>query len=677
MLMLNMDVSAGQVCPYCQMPLKLLHVQTINLHLEVCFRQKKPRQECPRGLDCASCMVCHYEVYSHNLLARKYSNNNTDVITLPVDLTADSQLDSIEDCESSNFTDDNNLTKARARLSNSTKLFKHKSKNNSCESKSKKAKWTETSLKNVSTCKVTLTTNNSGKKHAFEQRGHGNQGSQFTRIANDISSDVFTTEKQVVSTCSPQKSFLCDIVSSAGDFAATAMSLSVSSQLDHNMDSCNATSTQVTKTKSESKQINDLEKTTSFQWSTEKDKPVLPCAATSSASNSQLKKNKCIQRDIGSMLFGTKPLAAKNENQLSSVKPKAAVTEPTAKHHGSWKRCPFYKKIGDTGIAVDAFNYGTIAGISIYILSHFHYDHYMGLTKNWEHDIYCSEVTGNLLETKLRILSEKIKRLPMNKEIAIGKHSVTLLDANHCPGAVVMLFRQLNGQIVLHTGDFRADDELCENLVLCGVHINTLYLDTTYLDSTYGFPPQNEVVTYTQQLVQKIVLEEPKTLFITGTYSIGKERIFLGMARTLNSKIFVTRDKYRTMSCLDNFEIKSLLTMDAEATNLHVLPMKNLNVQSLLKHLKKFQKRFVQILAIKPTGWTHSKTTSTLEDIEPTKTGPILICGVPYSEHSSFTELKAFVERHKPDKIIPTVNVGRPESRQKMEKYLYEWKKKI
>lgn len=55
-------------------------------------------------------------------------------------------------------------------------------------------------------------------------------------------------------------------------------------------------------------------------------------------------------------------------------------------------------------------------------------------------------------------------------------------------------------------------------------------------------------------------------------------------------------------------------------------------------------------------------------------TSRVKIYGVPYSEHSSFRELAAFVASLKIRKIIPTVNVGGEKSR-KMSEYLSRWQR--
>ena len=47
--------------------------------------------------------------------------------------------------------------------------------------------------------------------------------------------------------------------------------------------------------------------------------------------------------------------------------------------------------------------------------------------------------------------------------------------------------------------------------------------------------------------------------------------------------------------------------------------------------------------------------------------------GVPYSEHSSFAELREFVRHFRPTRIVPTVNVGSAKAREAMQAHFREW----
>ncbi|KAM8781755.1 DNA cross-link repair 1A protein isoform 1-T2 [Rhynchonycteris naso] len=348
---------------------------------------------------------------------------------------------------------------------------------------------------------------------------------------------------------------------------------------------------------------------------------------------------------------------------------------PESSYAGELRRrtCPFYKKIAGTSFTVDAFQYGLVEGCTAYFLTHFHSDHYAGLSKHFTFPVYCSEITGNLLKSKLHVQEQYIHPLPMDTECIVNGVRVVLLDANHCPGSVMILFHLPNGKVLLHTGDFRADPSM-ERSLLAGQKIHTLYLDTTYCSPEYCFPAQQEVIQFAINTAFEAVTRNPCSLVVCGTYSIGKEKVFLAIADVLGSKVGMSQEKYKTLRCLNIPEVNDLITTDMCSSIVHLLPMMQINLKGLQSHLKKFNGRYDQILAFRPTGWTHSNKLTRITDIVPQTKGNISIYGIPYSEHSSYLEMKRFVQWLKPQTVIPTVNVGSVKSRRAMEKYFKEWK---
>ncbi|KAK2071256.1 hypothetical protein P8C59_005694 [Phyllachora maydis] len=193
----------------------------------------------------------------------------------------------------------------------------------------------------------------------------------------------------------------------------------------------------------------------------------------------------------------------------------AAAAEHAARGKPAHQRtCPFYKIMPGFAICVDAFRYGKVEGCQAYFLSHFHSDHYIGLTASWTHGpIYCSAVTASLVRSQLRTAAQFVVELAFEARVPVPGTPgvcVTMIPANHCPGSALFLFEKTvageRTQRILHCGDFRAcpahvaHPQLRPDTVdrVTGKtrrqKIDVCYLDTTYLNPRYSFPPQDDVI---------------------------------------------------------------------------------------------------------------------------------------------------------------------------------------
>jgi hypothetical protein len=59
--------------------------------------------------------------------------------------------------------------------------------------------------------------------------------------------------------------------------------------------------------------------------------------------------------------------------------------------------------------------------------------------------IYCSPITKRLIVHKNRVPTERVQPLELDRRHVIDGVGVTLIDANHCPGATMMLFEVPSG----------------------------------------------------------------------------------------------------------------------------------------------------------------------------------------------------------------------------------------
>jgi len=178
--------------------------------------------------------------------------------------------------------------------------------------------------------------------------------------------------------------------------------------------------------------------------------------------------------------------------------------------------CPFYKRVPGTPFVVDGFHFACLALSRHYvsprpasvwaihhfapsgrvigppkppslsswppfrphnpfarvaqILTHFHSDHYGGLSRSWDvGTIYCTPVTAALVASKLGVAPRFLRAIPLDTPTTLALPSggpesasvrLTFLDANHCPGAAMALVELPNGTAHLHVG-------ACHPIVAC------------------------------------------------------------------------------------------------------------------------------------------------------------------------------------------------------------------
>ncbi|KAL7608107.1 uncharacterized protein LOC111890096 isoform X1 [Lactuca sativa] len=311
-------------------------------------------------------------------------------------------------------------------------------------------------------------------------------------------------------------------------------------------------------------------------------------------------------------------------------------------------------------------------GSQVYFLTHLHADHTAGLSSRWKKGpLFCSSITAKLFSPKfpgfdlslLRVLeigqwySLSLVSLWSGLETRV---EVIAIDANHCPGAVMYLFRGDFGNM-LYTGDFRWEvaskiTEMGKNMLLSALNnhkVDTLYIDNTYCNPSYSFPSRDVAA----QQVVNIINSYPEHDIIIGIDSLGKEELLLYISNTLKVKlmqIWVWPERLQTMHILglhDNFTTKTTLT------RIRAVPRYSFSIETL-QGLNTMR----PTIGIMPSGlpWALNKNKSSC-GLPSMKTETIdldtgnryrnkvekqheYIYTVAYSDHSCFTDIVDFVK---------------------------------
>ena len=195
--------------------------------------------------------------------------------------------------------------------------------------------------------------------------------------------------------------------------------------------------------------------------------------------------------------------------------------------------------------------------------------------------------------------------------------------------------------------------------------VDVLYLDNTYNNPEYDHPPRAVALERIVKLVTEIEPERPVILLLD---SLGKEDIVIALSQATKSKVYLHKDRYNDWLKL-GFEKEYVCNSlgENESTRVRVLPKamgrhKENVCGPLVAGLKNFKEWGP--LVISPTGWARvteqmreedekqEMDTERREKMTNEEKTDWVRRSVPYSLHSSYSELETFVKRIQPRKII-------------------------
>lgn len=254
---------------------------------------------------------------------------------------------------------------------------------------------------------------------------------------------------------------------------------------------------------------------------------------------------------------------------------------------------------------------------------------------------------------------------------------VKVMDANHCPGAVMFAFQAGGaGEWTLFTGDFRYQKSWFEGCGVAGLagKVGRVLLDDTYAGNDTRLPSRESAAESVVNMVRRFKKKFQSGLVLLGVDRIGKEELMMKIARECGGKLFI-EDPQRVeivrivcqMMLGDEWKRKmdQMFTIDREAEDCFVwiVARSGLGIQ-MIEELRHTVKR--PVIGIRPSGWncqvwessqpTDRKRVESLVNQgmlpeEGPDDGELIL--IPYSLHSSQDELAEFLLLLQPRQVIP------------------------
>lgn len=192
-------------------------------------------------------------------------------------------------------------------------------------------------------------------------------------------------------------------------------------------------------------------------------------------------------------------------------------------------------------------------------------------------------IVARLVKSIINVNPCYLHELELNKPIVLEGVEITALDANHCPGAIMLMFRILKtGLCILHTGDFRASPEMESEPIFWNHDIDIIYLDTTYLNLRRAFCSQAETIEKAKRVIREFREQhkDQRILFICGAYLIGKERFWSALAAEFNFKVWTEPNRYQALQTMAERQYTKYLVMDRHLADLHLISNTKINQQA-------------------------------------------------------------------------------------------------